>query len=44
MAEYMTQEGESIKSVPRYLIHVKDDSELIYRLKDIFDRYMHKGR
>jgi hypothetical protein len=44
MAEYMSHEGESIKSVPRYLIHVKSDSELIYRLKDIFDRYVHKGR
>jgi hypothetical protein len=44
MAEYMTHAGESKKSVPRYLIHVKSDSELIYRLKDIFDRYMHKDR
>jgi hypothetical protein len=44
MAEYMTQAGKSKKSVPRYLIHVKSDSELIYRLKDIFDRYVHKDR
>ncbi len=44
MVEYMTQAGESKKSVPRYLIHVKNDSELIYRLKDIFDRYVHKDR
>ncbi len=43
MVEYMTHEGGSTKSVPRYLIHVKSDSELIYRLKDIFDKYMHKG-
>ncbi|GBE17789.1 hypothetical protein BMS3Abin16_00377 [archaeon BMS3Abin16] len=44
MAEYMTHEGGLKKSVPRYLIHVKSDSELIYRLKDIFDKYRHKGR
>lgn len=44
MAEYMSHGGEAKKSVPRYLIHVKSSSELIYRLKDIFDRYRHKGR
>jgi len=43
MAEYMSHGGATKKSVPRYLIHVKGDSELIYRLKDIFDRYRHKG-
>ncbi|MFV2040471.1 MAG: hypothetical protein ACC644_00575 [Candidatus Hydrothermarchaeales archaeon] len=43
MAEYMTEGKEVQKSVPRYLIHVKGDSELIYRLTDIFNKYRHKA-
>ncbi|MEE9568426.1 MAG: hypothetical protein V3W37_03490, partial [Candidatus Binatia bacterium] len=39
MAEYPIGETNVTKSVPRYLLHVKSDSELIYRLKDIFKKY-----
>jgi hypothetical protein len=42
MAEYTAKDSDVKKSVPRYLIHVKRDSELIYRLTDIFNRYRHK--
>ncbi len=42
MAEYKIGESDVTKSVPRYLIHVQSGSELIYRLKDIFNKYMHK--
>jgi len=39
MAEYEIGESGIRKGVPRYIIHVKSNSELIYRLKDIFNKY-----
>ncbi|MFQ5800415.1 MAG: hypothetical protein ACE5HH_01680 [Candidatus Hydrothermarchaeales archaeon] len=43
MAEYRSGDSKISRAVPRYLIHVKSNSELIYRLKDIFNKYRHKG-
>lgn len=43
MAEYRSGDSKISRAVPRYLIHVKSNSELIYRLKDVFNRYRHKG-
>lgn len=38
MAEYELNNSET-KKVPRYLIHIRRNSELIHRLDDIFNKY-----
>ena len=42
MAEYMDAESEKPQGVPRYLIHVGSDSELIFRLRDVFNKFKYK--
>lgn len=43
MAEYEIGTSGIVRGVTRYIIYVKSDSELIYRLKDIFNKYRYKA-
>ena len=39
MAEFKIGESEAMRGVPRYIIYIKSNSELIYRLNDIYEKY-----